>query len=303
MARGGRKDHPIDRAQGPVAEFVDDLRRLRGTLTLEEVGRRMRYHPSTLSRRLSPKELPPRDFVEAYVRACGADPEPWIRRREELAGPPEAPDAGATDGGVTDGGVTDAGVTDDGQVREAAAPRWRRPRVLVPAAVAAAVAVAAPLLVHLLLADSPPSAEGTRATATLLAAPASSPPAVEPGHGFPVRIDRMAFRIFSSWWTQTAEGDVEFWSHQTCPPGTTAYWVALRPDREPARFACDSWQHHLWADVQPGTYHLEIWKEYDGQAIKGSGALRSSVPIVVHPKATPTPTAGLSARTSSPARP
>ncbi|YCK35286.1 helix-turn-helix domain-containing protein [Actinomadura sp. ATCC 39365] len=71
MARGGRKDQPIDRSQGPTAEFVDDLRRLRGGVSLQEIGRRMGYHSSTVSRRLNPAELPAWRFVESYVTACG----------------------------------------------------------------------------------------------------------------------------------------------------------------------------------------------------------------------------------------
>ncbi|MFI6457338.1 helix-turn-helix domain-containing protein [Streptosporangium amethystogenes] len=267
MARGGRKDHPIDREQGPVAEFVDDLRRLRGTLTLEELGRRMRYHPSTLSRRLTPKELPPEEFVDSYVRACGHDPEPWLERRRELGRQPTGaqPDEPA------------------GAQRTAATPWWRRPRYLA----SAAVMVAALPFAYSLLA---PSGEGTSPVAALMAVPVSGAPQVVEGSGFPVRIDRMAFRIFSRWWTQTREGDIEFWSYKSCPSGTTAYWVAVRPSREAVQFACNAWQYHKWADVAPGTYQLETWKVHDGQAIKGSGVVRSSVPIVVHPKATPGPT-------------
>ncbi|WP_433380860.1 hypothetical protein [Streptosporangium sp. CA-115845] len=64
---------------------MDDLRRLRDPLSLEEVGRRMKYHPNILSRRLTPKELPSQKFVHSYVTACGAAPEPWNERWRELA--------------------------------------------------------------------------------------------------------------------------------------------------------------------------------------------------------------------------
>lgn len=84
MARSGRRDQPIDRRLGPIAEFVDDLRRLRGDRSLEAIGSRMGYHPSTISRRLNPKELPPWDFVERYVKACGADPGPWRARWRDI---------------------------------------------------------------------------------------------------------------------------------------------------------------------------------------------------------------------------
>ncbi|SDL29276.1 hypothetical protein SAMN05421874_1194 [Nonomuraea maritima] len=268
MARGGRKDQPINREQGPVAEFVDDLRRLRGALTLNEIGHRMQYHPSTLSRRLTPKELPPQDFVDSYVRACGHDPGPWIERRRELS-------RSSTDPQVIEPGSAT-------ETREAATPWWKRPHYLVPAAAVLFV----PLAVYLLLPASP-SLGDEQSPAS--ASRASGPPVPEPGRGFPIRIDRMAFRIFSPWWTQTSAGDIEFWSLNVCPQGTTTYWVAVHPTREAVRFACNTWQYHKWADVPAGTYHLEIWKEHDGQSIKGSGAMRSSVPIVVHPKSTPTP--------------
>ncbi|MGV9307586.1 helix-turn-helix domain-containing protein [Nonomuraea sp. NPDC003727] len=291
MARGGRKDHPIDREEGPVAEFVDDLRRLRGTLTLEELGRRMRYHPSTLSRRLTPKELPPQEFVDAYVRACGHDPQPWLERRRELGEQPaETQPDNPADIQPDNPAATqpdDSAVAPPDAPAVASpppvAPWWRRPRYLAPAA----AVIAALLLGYSLLT---PSESGTGPAAALLAVPVSGAPQVVKGYGFPTRIDRMAFRIFSPWWTQTAKGDVEFWSYESCPQGTTVYWVAVRPSREAVQFACNTWQYHKWTDVPPGTYQLETWKLHDGQAIKGSGVVRSSVPIVVHPKETPSPT-------------
>ncbi|WP_431904968.1 helix-turn-helix domain-containing protein, partial [Nonomuraea sp. bgisy101] len=153
MARGGRKDHPIDREEGPVAEFVDDLRRLRGTLTLEELGRRMRYHPSTLSRRLTPKELPPQEFVDAYVRACEHDPEPWLERRRELGEQPAEtqPDDSAEPQPDTPAVASPAPV----------APWWKRPLYLAPAA-----AVIAVLLLSYSLFT--PSESGTGPAAALL---------------------------------------------------------------------------------------------------------------------------------------
>src|SRR5690606_5598590 len=107
MARGGRRDQPIDRSAGPLAEFVDDLRRLRGETSLEEVGRRIGYHPSTVSRRLKPVELPPWRFVESYVRACGADPAGWRPRWEALAA--AGPTAPAVNGAAHDGAVAASG--------------------------------------------------------------------------------------------------------------------------------------------------------------------------------------------------
>ncbi|MET9340651.1 protein kinase [Nonomuraea sp. NPDC003804] len=173
-----------------------------------------------------------------------------------------------------------------------ARPWWKKPLAVIPVA----VVISALLLVY------PPAfapgnvgGNGPAAPAGTLsprgtgpaALPASGAPQVVKGYGFPTRIDRMAFRIFSPWWTQTAKGDVEFWSYESCPQGTTVYWVAVRPSREAVQFACNAWQYHKWTDVAPGTYQLDIWKAHDGRAIKGSGVLRSSAPIVVHPKTTP----------------
>ncbi|WP_433369273.1 serine/threonine protein kinase [Streptosporangium sp. CA-115845] len=181
----------------------------------------------------------------------------------------------------------------------AARPWWKTPLYVVPAAIAISALLLVPPLVlssrnegenvPVALAGAPvstPTPSGTRPAAVLMAVPVSGAPQVVEGYGFPVRIDRMAFRIFSRWWTQTSKGDVEFWSYKSCPRGTTAYWVAVRPSQEAVQFACDAWQYHKWADVPPGTYQIETWKVHDGQAIKGPGVVRSSVPIVVHPKET-----------------
>ncbi|MFF5207351.1 serine/threonine protein kinase [Streptosporangium sp. NPDC000396] len=176
-----------------------------------------------------------------------------------------------------------------------ARPWWKKPLAVMPVAVVISV-----LFLVYPPAPSPgnaggngpaapgstPSPHGTGPAAALLAVPASGAPQVVKGYGFPVRIDRMAFRIFSPWWTQTTAGDVEFWSYKSCPQGTTVYWVAVRPSREAVQFACNAWQYHKWTDVAPGTYQFEIWKLHDGRIIKGSGVVRSSVPIVVHPKTT-----------------
>ena len=394
MARSGRRDQPIDRRQGPIAEFVDDLRRLRGDRSLEAIGNRMGYHPSTISRRLNPKELPPWDFVERYVKACGADPAPWRERwrevqnaadrarratadTEDSAGEPRTEHArqaaaaadhatgnpastGAAAGqdhrdpgtavehaqrgpGEAVGHPTgerrdagEAGAHATGDQRDAAgtagpptgdrpdaAGNEQRPPDDAPHAAAPAertagqgpagsggtagspkppgsgrrkigflITAAAVAVISIALAlhfTSSPGDEKTPRTVT--ASPASAPPEPPAGHGFTMRIERMAFRLFSRQWTMTAPGDIELWSNNHCPQGTAHYWVALRPNGEPVRFACNSWQYHKWTGVPAGTYHLETWKEYDGQAIHGSGVLRSSVPIVVHPKVTPTPAA------------
>lgn len=154
--------------------------------------------------------------------------------------------------------------------------------------VAAGTALAVSLSVAVYFSSSTSRETNPRA-ATVSAMPTSSPPGLPPGRGFPLRIDQMAFRILSRQWTQTATGDIELWFNNHCPQGTSHYWVALRPNGEVVQFSCNSWQYHKWSASPAGVYYFEIWKEHDGQVIHGSGVLRSSVPIVMHPKWSPTP--------------
>ncbi|WP_084965510.1 helix-turn-helix domain-containing protein [Thermoactinospora rubra] len=245
MARGGRRDRPIDRDAGPVAEFVDDLRRLRGALSLQEIGDRMGYHSSTVSRRLSPGERPPLDFVRAYVTACGGDVESWEERWHALE--PE-------------GGGPPVG------------PRRARPWWIL--AVAAAIATAA-VAAWLWIVPEP----------TPRAAPATSPSPPAPSHGFTWQIERMLSRLSSRTWSQPAAGRVEIWANLSCPRPGGAYWIALRPGGDPVRFACGSWQYHQWPNVPAGIHHFEVWKDNDGLPLSGEGVLRSTIPIVEQPKA------------------
>ncbi|MEV0381576.1 hypothetical protein [Nonomuraea sp. NPDC050643] len=253
MSRSGRKDQPIDRESGPVPVFVDDLRRLRGGRSLQEIGRRMSYHSSTVSRRLTPNVLPPLDFVRAYVVACGEDPEPWERRWRELADaePPPPPPRRT------------------GRARLVAA---------IVAASLAAVAVAGAGLWWL----------ATRESGPVNAAGGESPPAVSAVNGFTWDVKRMLMNVESRQWTQAAGGDIEIWANIPCSPGMTEFFVALRPEGETARFRCGSWQHHEWTAVPAGRHHFYLWKENDGSAVSGSGVLRSSTEIVQIPK-TPVP--------------
>lgn len=244
MGRGGRKDQPIDREAGPVAEFVDDLRRLRGELSLQEVGRRMRYHSSTISRRLNPGELPPLDFVRSYVSACEADPAAWEARWRELAQEPPP----------------------------ARGPLRLRP--LLAAGIAMLVLAAGGIF--LLRDTGPPDAK-----------PASGPPQIVPANGFPWQVKNMYKQVTSREWTQQADGDLEVWANLTCPVGTTEYWIALRPGGASARFSCNAWQMHRWSGLRAGRYNFELWKDNDGRAVTGVGAVRSTSPIIQHQKASP----------------
>ncbi|MGP4094260.1 helix-turn-helix domain-containing protein [Nonomuraea sp. KM90] len=255
MARGGRRDRPIDRRSGPSAGFVDDLRRLRGAMSLQEIGTRMGYHSSTVSRRLNPDEPPPLDFVRAYVTACGADPGPWEERWRGLT--EEMPERQTPNGPV----------------------RRPRRRWIVLGAVTVVIVVAGVVVLAVVLlrpSGSEPSAVSVSTT---------SPEPPERGTGFPWRIDRMSTRLTSRTWSQTAEGSIEIWADLACPRSAAPYWIALRPEGEAVRFTCGSWQHHRWERVPPGNHHFEVWKDADGQALSGVGALRASTPIVERPKA------------------
>ncbi|MFD9944757.1 helix-turn-helix domain-containing protein [Nonomuraea sp. NPDC059023] len=258
MSRGGRKDQPIDRETGPVAEFVDDLRRLRGEMSLQEVGQRMRYHSSTISRRLNPAELPPLDFVRSYVEACGGDPDAWEARWRAVAGEPGSP---------------------PGLPGEPAGQPPRRGSWRLPLAAALAVVTVAGGSGYLWLSSREPGPAN--------ATPASASPPVSPASGFPWKVTNMYKQVTSREWTQHAEGDLEVWANLSCPTGMTEYWIALRPGGASARFECGSWQVHTWTGLRPGRYNFELWKDNDGRAVSGIGVVRSTSSIVQHPKPSP----------------
>ncbi|MEV0386598.1 helix-turn-helix domain-containing protein [Nonomuraea sp. NPDC050643] len=248
-----------------MAGFVDDLRRLRGATSLQEIGSRMGYHSSTVSRRLNPDEPPSLDFVRAYVTACGADPGLWEERWRELM----EPSAGSADGLA--------------YRPPAVRPARRRAvlwgvsrRAMLWGGIGAAAAVVATLVVVSRPLGPPPPA---------VSAPASSPAPPAGGAGFPWRIDRMASRLNSHVWSQEAAGSVEIWANLACPRSVTPYWIALRPEGEAVRFTCGSWQHHRWESARPGSHHFEVWKVDDGQALSGEGVLRSSTLIAEQTKA------------------
>ncbi|MFI6503601.1 helix-turn-helix domain-containing protein [Nonomuraea typhae] len=248
MARGGRKDRPIDRTAGPVAELIDDLRRLRGRLSLEEVGRRMGYHSSTVSRRLSPEDLPPLDFVTAYVTACGQEPGPWEERWRQAE---EA----------------------QSQEQQEDPPSPRRPRwwiyVLAPAVLLAAG------VVWLAAMDRTPQA---------VAAPPPDPVA---GQGFRWTIDHLTVRLLSRRWTMAEPGNVEIWANMACPQGVTSYVIALQPGGQPVRYDCGRWQRYTWTGVARGMHYFEVTKSDDGLVIKGEGLVSSTTKVVEVPRPTP----------------
>ena len=64
---------------GPVAEFANELRQLRATagLSVREVAERCGYSPGAVSVAAGGRALPTWRVVDAFVKACGANPNDW----------------------------------------------------------------------------------------------------------------------------------------------------------------------------------------------------------------------------------
>lgn len=81
MAARGRPARALDPHGGPVARFANDLQGLRdrapGSPTLAALAMRTGYAVSTLSELTNGRAVPPWNLVEAFVRACGSDPQRW----------------------------------------------------------------------------------------------------------------------------------------------------------------------------------------------------------------------------------
>ncbi|MEU1803785.1 DNA-binding protein [Streptomyces sp. NPDC019937] len=95
----GRREAPLDPAEGPVQRFAYELRKLRqeaGGPTYRAMARQSDHGASTLSQAAAGERLPTLPVVLAYVRACGGDTEEWERRwrqaAEEDAAEPRAED-------------------------------------------------------------------------------------------------------------------------------------------------------------------------------------------------------------------
>ena len=73
---------------GPLGEFAKALRDLRagapGAPTYRELAERARYSRTALSDAASGRRLPSWDVTAAFVTACGADPQEWRPRWEQL---------------------------------------------------------------------------------------------------------------------------------------------------------------------------------------------------------------------------
>ncbi|MFK4070020.1 hypothetical protein [Streptomyces sp. NPDC029674] len=94
----GRREQPLDAAEGPVARFADELRKLRreaGGLTYRAMAAKAHYSAATLAQAAAGNRLPSLAVTSAYVRACGGDSAWWERRWHEAAR--EAAEAARTD--------------------------------------------------------------------------------------------------------------------------------------------------------------------------------------------------------------
>ncbi len=84
----GRRERPLDPADGPVARFACALRGVRrkaGGVTYRELAARVHYSAATLAQAASGDRLPSLAVTLAYVDACGGDREEWERRWHEAA--------------------------------------------------------------------------------------------------------------------------------------------------------------------------------------------------------------------------
>ncbi|MFI6009409.1 helix-turn-helix domain-containing protein [Streptomyces sp. NPDC051243] len=97
----GRPERPVDPAAGPVQRLAHDLRELRrssGGVSYRTMAKKAGFSVTTLAKAASGERLPSLAVLQAYVRACGADPAPWEARwaeAEALAGEERQEDADA----------------------------------------------------------------------------------------------------------------------------------------------------------------------------------------------------------------
>jgi len=82
----GRPERSLDPAAGPVQAFASELRLLRqraGNPKYLQMQRRTGRSRTALAEAAGGDHLPTWETVEAYVRACGADPARWRARWEQ----------------------------------------------------------------------------------------------------------------------------------------------------------------------------------------------------------------------------
>ncbi|MDX3524610.1 hypothetical protein [Streptomyces scabiei] len=79
----GRREGPLDPAEGPVARFAYELRKLRqeaGGITYRAMAAEAHYSAATLAQAAAGDRLPSLAVALAYIGACGGDREEWERR-------------------------------------------------------------------------------------------------------------------------------------------------------------------------------------------------------------------------------
>ncbi|MEV4033734.1 nSTAND1 domain-containing NTPase [Streptomyces umbrinus] len=95
----GRREVPVDPAEGPVERFACELRKLRakaGGITYRTLVKQAGYSVTTLSQAAAGEQLPTLPVVLAYVEACGGETAWWEARWRQAV--EEAAGAGAEDG-------------------------------------------------------------------------------------------------------------------------------------------------------------------------------------------------------------
>ncbi|MGJ6968432.1 nSTAND1 domain-containing NTPase [Streptosporangium sp. G11] len=83
----GRRERPVDPAEGPVPDFAHALRKLRqeaGGITYRDMARRVGHSVTTLSQAAAGERLPSLRTVLAYVEACGGDLAEWETRWRDV---------------------------------------------------------------------------------------------------------------------------------------------------------------------------------------------------------------------------
>jgi WD40 repeat protein/energy-coupling factor transporter ATP-binding protein EcfA2 len=84
----GRRERPLDPAEGPVAQFAYELRKLRreaGGITYRTMARQAHYSAATLAYAAAGERLASLPVALAYAEACGGDRDDWERRWHRAA--------------------------------------------------------------------------------------------------------------------------------------------------------------------------------------------------------------------------
>lgn len=95
------KPHVVEPENDSPAAFSVDLRRLRLAAdqpTLDTIAREAGISRTILSETFNGKSLPSARTVDRVVRYLGADPEPWLERRERLSAPNSEQESGGSTG-------------------------------------------------------------------------------------------------------------------------------------------------------------------------------------------------------------